>query len=124
VFLFIDPGPGVLFVRRLERGRVGAVRVVLARQRVLVFGPDLGAVVEAEFEVEIVSLGVISYIEGDRTYMTSGMALCASIMPLYVLVASIVYPSSYSARICGRGEFVSWRSWIHEVKRIWTRLIP
>lgn len=32
--------------------------------------------------------------------MTSGMALCASIMPLYVFVASIVYPSSYSARIC------------------------
>ena len=99
VGLFVDPSPRVFFVRRLERGIVGAVRVVLARQRVLVFRPDLGTVVE----VQVFSIRVRSCIDGDRTYMTSGMALCASIMPLYVLVESIVYPSSYSARICGRG---------------------
>lgn len=100
VRLFVYSGPGILFVRRLERGIIGAVRVVLAGQRVFVFSPDLGAVVE----VQVVSIRVRLCIEGDRSYMTSGMALCASIMPLYVLVESIVYPSSYSARICGRGE--------------------
>jgi hypothetical protein len=88
VGLFVDPGARVLFVRRLERGKVGAVRIVLAGQRVLVFGPDLGAV------VEVVSMEPEGDIEGDRTYMTSGMALCASIIPLYVLVERMVYPSS------------------------------
>lgn len=55
VGLFVYSGPGVLFVRRLERVKVGAVGVVLARQRVFVFGPDLGTVDQVEVEVEVVS---------------------------------------------------------------------
>ena len=44
VSLFVDVGSRVLFVGRFERGKIGTVRVVLTRQRVLVFGPYLGAV--------------------------------------------------------------------------------
>lgn len=50
----------------------------------LVFSPDLGTVGGGSL--------VSASLHGGRVwmYMTSGMALCASIMPLYVLVESIV----------------------------------